>query len=86
LQEVSDSTARSPQRFYRLKIPAPTSSARINLEFKAQAGRAYAIEYCDSLESNSWQVLTRINPLLETSTVTISDAEHNQRFYRLRSR
>jgi len=86
LVEISDETASTPQRFYRLKVPAPLP-ARILLSFSASAGKAYTIEYCDSLVSNSWHVLTEISPAEEKSTITIADPEPGEsgRFYRVRS-
>jgi len=86
LVEISDETASTPQRFYRLKVPLPLP-ARILLSFSASAGKAYTIEYCDSLVSNSWHVLTEISPAEEKSTITIADPEPGEsgRFYRVRS-
>jgi hypothetical protein len=87
----------SPQRFYRLSLVSPAelapsglsqpTSGRILLHFDAKPGQSYIIEYSDSLTSSSWQVLTRISPVSETSTITVCDPDSGQvaRFYRVRS-
>jgi hypothetical protein len=56
----------------------------IAFRFRAVAGRAYAVEYCEALNVDTWSVLTNIPPLTEAATVTISDSVgHARRFYRV---
>lgn len=96
LVEIIDEV-NSPQRFYRLTLAFPAelalssfsqpTSGRILLHFDAKPGQSYTVEYRDSLTSSSWQVLTKISPVSETSTITVCDPDSGQvaRFYRVRS-
>ena len=96
LVEIIDEV-NSPQRFYRLNLATPAElplsslsqpmPGRILLHFDAKPGQSYTVEYCDSLTSSSWQVLTTISPVSETSTITVCDPDPSQetRFYRVRS-
>ncbi len=94
-QEVSDDTSQSPQRYYRLNISTVGGSSRVSsstggrivLHFNAKAGKPYTVEYRDSLEASAWQILTRINPLQQSTTITVSDVDAGEtaRFYRVRS-
>lgn len=60
--------------------------ARVDLFLTADAGRAYTIEYCDSLAAG-WHTLTNVAPAPDLSKVIVSDlnVSQPQRYYRLRS-
>jgi len=69
-----------------LKIVGLRSADGIHLKFQAVAGRAYKIQYCDSLADNPWNTLTNVTPQVADYTADILDrppAGGGARFYRL---
>jgi hypothetical protein len=60
----------------------------IRLRFKAAAGRAYTVQYCDQLNQGQWQVLAAVAATDEGRTVEIVDSLYTgsaSRYYRLTS-
>jgi hypothetical protein len=55
------------------------------LQFIAQAGRGYTIEYRDALSTGSWQILTHVPPSSSATLVQVPDSPTGTRFYRLRT-
>lgn len=54
------------------------------LQFTAQAGQAYAVEWQDEF-TNNWATLTNVPPLAASTDITVADSiSGTQRFYRLR--
>ena len=54
------------------------------LQFTAEAGVAYGVEWCDAPNSGGWQTLTNLAPSAATTGVEIHDpATAWQRYYRL---
>ena len=61
-----------------------TTGSYFLLQFTAQAGEAYVLEFRDSIATGTWQTLTHLDALQETSTLTVSNAMSGpQRFYRI---
>jgi hypothetical protein len=57
---------------------------QFEINFTAQVGQSYEVQYCGSLTNSSWLPLTNFGPVTATAPVQVFDgANHPQRFYRL---
>jgi hypothetical protein len=69
-----------PPRIERIVL----NGESVNLHFVAEAGRAYAVEYCNFLEGTDWLTLTNISPQPATTNLVVpDDVSAGQRYYRL---
>jgi hypothetical protein len=58
----------------------------IRFSFNAESNRTYAVEFCDALASNSWNILTNIPAQPVDGTITITNAvSSTERYFRVRT-
>ena len=73
---------RNPSSFLNATVAKIAGGFRI--QFTAQAGKGYTIQYRDSLTTGTWLRLTDIAPPASTQTVTFDNlTAQPQRFYRV---
>ena len=91
--QVTDNAGASTNKAFTLDINPPSridqvglNGNQIRLQFTAQPGQPYALEFRASLATGNWEALTNIDAQPITVDVTFTDSiTENGRFYRLKN-
>jgi hypothetical protein len=74
---------QQPLRIDSVDLAGGSSSAVLHIQFTANAGQTYTVQYRDSLATGNWSKLADVQPVTQTAEVTDAAVTNSSRYYRI---